>query len=400
MPVEELSVFLYKLTRILFVGLLSLLIYYLINIGNKFVSEEERININKNHIWPAVITIIILVIIYNLFNTYSILSDTLFTIIFSIILAYLFNPIISMFEEKGIPRFWAVILLYVIILAIFFIFAFLILPRTGREIKKFISNMPVYIEEISGIVDKIITKYDATIGELPPVFDTLDIKGTISKNIAGFQKIVLNGLKSFVSTIGNIFAKAVSWILTPILTLYFIVDKEYFMEKALGLIPKKHLDESLGLFEEINDSLSKFVRGRLLMAVYVGVSVTIVLLILRVDFAVAIGFITGFADIIPYIGPFIGFLPAVFFAILDSPGKAVWVAALFLLIQWTENNVLAPKVIGDTTGLHPMVILLSIIVGGGMFGVFGMILSVPIVAVAIILYKFIRNKIKERSMAE
>lgn len=393
MPVEELSVFLYKLNRILFIGLLSLIIYYLINIGNKFVKEDKQINIKKNKLWPGILIIIIMVLIYNMFEKYSILSDTLFTIIFSIILAYLFNPIIVRFEKKGIRRFWGVMILYIIILGIFFIFAFLILPRTGREIKNFISSMPYYIEEFSNLMDNIIGKYDAVMGEFPLILDTFDFKEAISKNITGFQSLMLNGIKSFINTIINMFAKAVSWILTPILTLYFIVDKEYFIEKFLNLIPEKYLDESFELFEEIDVSLSKFVRGRLIMALYVGVLVTISLLVLRVDFAVAIGIITGFADIIPYIGPFLGFLPAVFFALLDRPIKAIWVAVIFFTIQWTENNVLAPKVIGETTGLHPTVVLLSIIVGGGMFGVIGMILSVPIIAVSIILYDFIKNKI-------
>lgn len=130
------------------------------------------------------------------------------------------------------------------------------------------------------------------------------------------------------------------------------------------------------------------------MATYVGIATSIVLLVLGVDFAIVIGFITGVADIIPYIGPFLGFVPAVFFAFISSPIKAIWVAAFFLFIQWLVNNVLAPKIIGDTTGIHPIIILLSIIIGGGIFGVLGMILAVPVVAITIILFKFIKEKFK------
>lgn len=397
MPTGELSIFLYKLTRILLLTLLSLIIYYLINIGNKYVLDKEKIRINKKYISYGIIGTASLVIIYNLFKSYNILSDTLITIILSMILAYLFNPIIIYFEEKGIKRFWGVIILYIIILGIFFIFAFLILPRTGEEIKKFISNMPYYIEEFSKLVDNINIKYDEIIGELPIVLDSFDFKETISENIMGFQNIVVSGIKSFLYSLINLFSKAVSLILTPILTLYFIVDKEYFINNFIKLIPEKHLEESFSLFREIDDSLSKFIRGRLIMAIYVGALVTILLLVLKVDFAVAIGIITGFADIIPYIGPLLGLLPAIFFALLDKPIKALWVALFFFIIQWTENNVLAPKVIGETTGLHPIVVLLSIIVGGGMFGVIGMIMSVPIIAVGIILYDFIKKKLIKKS---
>ena len=123
----------------------------------------------------------------------------------------------------------------------------------------------------------------------------------------------------------------------------------------------------------------------------------IYLLVLGVDFAIVIGMITTVADIIPYIGPFMGFLPAVLFAFMDSPIKAMWVAILFLIVQWAENNVLAPKLLGDKTGLNPIVILISIIIGGGMFGVLGMMLAVPAVSILIILLDFAKMKYNERN---
>ena len=166
------------------------------------------------------------------------------------------------------------------------------------------------------------------------------------------------------------------------------------MDKAKSIIPSKNRKEIIGLLNEIDTSLNLFVRGRLMLALYVGVATTILLLVLKVEFAVVIGFITGIADIVPYIGPFLGFLPAVFFAFLSSPSKAIWVSIIFLLIQWVENNVLAPKVIGDSTGIHPMTILLALVLGGGMFGVVGMIFSVPFIAVSKILFKFAYDKIK------
>ena len=120
------------------------------------------------------------------------------------------------------------------------------------------------------------------------------------------------------------------------------------------------------------------------------------LLIVGVDFAVIIGLITCVADIIPYIGPFLGFAPAVLFALIESPIKAVWVGIIFLAIQWAENNIIAPKLLGDKVGLNPLVILLSIIIGGGMFGVLGMILGVPVVSIMMILIEFFKLKYNEK----
>lgn len=390
----NMSLFLDRTTWILSTVLLILIIYYLINIGNSYVDGRYKIKINYKILLPIFIGLISIVIMRNLFKEYSILSDTFYTIIFSIILAYLFNPVINYFERKGVKRLWGVLLLYLIIVAMVFILAFLVIPRSSKEIKRLIVDMPSYINKASGLIDFLYNEYYSTLGDLPPIFQ--GVQQVIMENIVGLESVVVNGLKTFMGGIINMFSKVVSLVLTPILTLYFLVDKDYFKEKIINIIPRKYRSDCMELSRDIDNSLSKFVRGKIIMSAYVGIATTIVLIILKVDFAIVIGFITGVADVIPYIGPFLGFVPAVFFAFLSSPIKALWLSIIFILIQWTENNILAPKVIGDTTGIHPILILLSIVVGGGVFGVMGMILGVPVVAVLIILYEFIKNKIKEK----
>lgn len=387
-------VFLHRTTWMLFITLLILIIYYLINIGNNYVEGKQKIKINNKIIIPFFIGLITIVLMRSLFKEYAILSDTFYTIIFSIILAYLFNPIINYLESKNINRLWGVLLLYLIIVMIVLIFAFLVIPRSSREIKRLMVDFPYYLDKASGLIDFLYNEYYSTMGDLPPIFQ--GVQQVIMENIVGLESMIVNGLKTFMGGIINTFSKVVSLVLTPILTLYFLVDKDYFKERFLNIIPKKYKNDFMELSRDIDNSLSKFVRGKIIMAAYVGFATTLVLLILGVEFAIVIGFITGFADVIPYIGPFLGFIPAVFFAFLSSPIKALWLSIIFLLIQWSENNILAPKIIGDTTGIHPIIILLSIIVGGGIFGVMGMILGVPVVAVLLILHEFAKEKIKAR----
>ena len=378
--------------------LLILIIYYLINIGNNFVSDKKKIRVNDKKLLPIVLGLVFLFLFYNLFKKHTILSDTFYTIVFSAILAYLFNPIINYLERNKINRLRGVLLLYLCIVAIFLIFFLLVIPKSTTELKRLVVDLPRYLEKASSLIDELYNKYYSTLGDLPPMFQ--GVQQVVMENIAGLESMVVNGLKNFISGILNTFSKVVSLILTPILTFYFLVDKNYFKDKIMGLIPIKYREEYRQLFLEIDDSLSKFVRGKIIMAVYVGIATSIVLLFMRVDFALVIGFITGIADIIPYIGPFLGFLPAVFFAYLISPLKAIWVAAFFIFIQWVENNILAPKVIGDTTGIHPLIILMSIIIGGGIFGVLGMVLAVPVVAILIILFGFISEKLKKPPKTE
>lgn len=382
--------FLVKAVWVLLTILLLLLIYYLINIGNRFISDRNRIEISNKNILITLIFLVGIYILIKTFNKYSFLSDMLYTIVISIIIAYALNPIINYLERKNINRLKGVLIVYLSIVAIIIILAVSVIPKSGQEIKRLVNNLPFYFQQLSNIMDGIYSRYNLVLGGLPPMFQ--GVEAVVMENIVKLENIIADSLKNFVSGILNVASKVVSIVLTPILTLYFLVDKDYFKEKITRLIPERHRRDTLYLASTINTSLNQFIRGRLLMSLYIAIATTILLLIMGIDFAVGIGFITGLFDIVPYIGPLLGYLPAVFFASISKPIKAVWVSVFFVLIQWVENNVLAPKIIGENMGMHPMLILLSIIIGGGIFGVFGMILSVPIVAITRIVYIFFMEK--------
>ncbi|EGY76622.1 hypothetical protein HMPREF9129_1946 [Peptoniphilus indolicus ATCC 29427] len=217
------------------------------------------------------------------------------------------------------------------------------------------------------------------------------------KLVNNLQGSFVDSLKNVGSGVGAIFSKLLRIVLMFIFAFYFTVDKDKFKNGIVKILPRKYKEDILYLSMRINQALLNFVKGRLLLAFFVGFFTMIYLLILRVDFAVVIGIITMIADIIPYIGPFMGFVPAVLFAFIVSPFKALWVAILFVLLQWAENNILAPKLIGDKTGLNPILVLISIIIGGGIFGVLGMILSVPVFSIILILVDYLKIKYNERN---
>lgn len=373
-----------------------LLIYYLVNIGNRFVDNEKRLEVDNRNIVTVVISIIFLYIMIKIFKKHPFLQDLLSTFVVSIILAYAFNPVINYLEKKGIKRGRGVIIVYISLLAIIIILGVSVIPKSVREMKKLGTNFPYYVDELVKMVERFTSNLTSVVGELPPAFK--GIEDSFLEAVKSLETIIGSSLKTFFSKIFDIASKAVSIVLTPILMYYFLVDKDDFKKLIEKAIPKRYKEDVLNLAKTIDGSLILFIRGRLIMSVYIAVATTILLLIMRVEFAFVIGFITGLFDIVPYIGPFIGYLPAVFFGALSSPTKAIWISIFFVLIQWIENNILAPVIIGDNMGLHPMVILLSIIIGGGVFGVFGMILSVPAVATIKIIAEYIYNKRKKRKI--
>lgn len=406
--------------------LLSLMIYYLINIGNRFIEGDKRIKIDLKLIIKIFIAIVILYLVTIIFEKYTILGYTLWSLIIGIIFAYVIDPIVNFLERKGIKRPFGVIIVYITTLIVFAILLVTVIPKTITEITNLLASLPPMIDSMSRGLTKFFYKLaeDYNIN-LPPSFLNM-LSGTtdgVSKSaklvtnsqdpltnmfnsfsnaitniLDNVQKSALDSLRSVVVKLYGLVTSTLKIVLVLIFSFYFSIGKEKYLKSFKKSIPNKYRDDVNYLAVRINASLQQFIRGRLLLALFVGFLTMIYLLILRVDFAIVIGMITCIADIIPYIGPFLGFVPAVLFAFMDAPLKALWVSILFIIIQWAENNILAPKLIGDSTGLNPLAVLISIIIGGGIFGIWGMVVSVPLVSIILILLDFFKLKYNENKV--
>lgn len=405
---------------ILSILLIFLAIYYLINIGNRYIEGKKRINIDLRLITKIFLGILIFYLINIIFNKFPILGYTLSSVIIAIIFAYIIDPIVNYLERKGVKRQFGVIIVYISAILIFGILIVSVIPKTINEISNLLTSLPAMVDtlirEVNNFASNVFAKFNI---ELPENFinvyketnpkvngdvetpqivsDILNsIKATINDLIVKAQGSLMGSLSNVLSKLYGFLTSAFRLVLIIIFSFYFSVDKDRFMHRVKKAIPNKYRDDISYLTSNIDTALQQFIRGRMLMAIFVGLITMAYLLVLRVDFAIIIGLITCVADIIPYIGPFLGCAPAVLFAFMDSPMKALWVLILFVIVQWVENNILAPKLIGDSTGLNPLVILISIIIGGGIFGVWGMVISVPLMSIIFILVDFIKIKYNDR----
>ena len=396
---KTLSVLTYSIT-ILVPILLFLIIYYLINIGNRHIEKDRRIQIDLKFVIKLMIFLVAIYILNIIFRNYPILGDTLWSIVIAAILAYVINPLVNFFEKKGIKRVVGLIIVYVGFIVIVGLLLFIVIPNTIAEVSKLFANLPDTISNWSDNVDEYLNKFRDTFNAAKGADQTYDPVSDVTNSLQvftnKFSRTILSYLETLPSKFTLVASKIIRFVFTLVLSFYFVLDKDEFVAKIRDLVPSKYREDASYLARRINEALMDFVKGRLLMAVFVGAATAIVLLIFRVNFAIIVGLLTMIGDIIPYIGPFIAFVPAVLFAAMDSPIKALIIAACFVIIQWLENNILAGKLIGGTTGLHPVVVLLSILVGGGIFGVAGMILSVPVVSIIIILIDFARMKLNEK----
>ncbi len=372
-----------------------LFIYYFVHICNRFVDEDKQIRISRKRAFQILFVILVMYVIYSLIQKYEIISNILFTVIISLIFSYLLNPVINYLERHNISRGLGIILLYIVVFGIIIAISVSFIPRLGNELKEVLMVLPSYFSTITDFFKDLYDKY-YNLENIAPIIE--NVEGLIFDNINRLQEVLLTSMTKLFTGVGSLLNRMISLVLIPILTFYFLKDKDKLINQVFLIIPKNKRSEIKELLTQIDKSLSQFVRGRLILAIYVGVATTVVLLILDINFAIVIGLLTGIADIIPYFGPFLGFVPAVLFAFLDSATKGIWVAVIFILIQWVENNVLGPKIIGDTTGLHPITVLLSLIIAGNIYGVLGMVFVIPVVSILKILFGFFIDKARKRRL--
>lgn len=379
--------------KILIAILLVVGIYVSIQFSNKRLENGEKIKFNKYKVLRITLCILSIFIMYILFRTYTILKVTLYTFLASVIIAYILNPFMKFLEKKNIKRLYAIILIYVIIALSIFILAIGIFPSTFKQFKHLLFSLPDMVRNFVDYSESIRQNLFTNVPFINQMITS--VNGQLVKIANTMLASSGTWITGMVAGISNFIGIIIQLILIPVITFYLLLEKDKILNAISKSVPDKYENFFVKVWKEIDESLSMFVRGRIIMAIFVGVATMIYLMVFRIEFSFVIGVITCVADIIPYIGPFLGFIPAVLLALFKGPFTALWVAALFCFVQWLENNILGPKILGDSTGMHPLIVLILLIVGGGMFGVLGMIFSVPVAAVVKIIYDNTKPYVKK-----
>ena len=386
--------FLVAVRGLLLILLIALSVYYLINIGNQYIDKSRRIHVDLKIVGLILLGILALIAMRYVFTKFPVVRTTLAALAISVILAYIINPLVNYLETKRLSRRLGVLIVYVGFILILVLLFVVVLPKTIEELRNLFIALPQWLNEWNARILDVSDQIEKMTN-----LDMSRIMSSGQKQVESYvnslENSFLDQIRSMASGMYAALGRIVTFVLVLILTYYFTVDKNRIKVKMYKAIPLNYRSDILNLAGEINSAMMEFLKGKLLLAFIVGLMTMLMLFILGVNFAVAIGLITMIADIIPYIGPFLAFVPAFFFSFMDSWTKAIWVAVLFVFLQWAENNLFAPKTSGKRTGLHPAMVLLCIFIGGGTFGVIGMILSVPIFSILVILKNFVMMKLRE-----
>lgn len=302
-------------------------------------------------------------------------------LIIGFIIAYLLSPLVNRISEK-MPRCLAILATFLaIFLAVFLLFYSLTLLLFGQVAfygpEEMIRQLISYFNEYEQTISQVLTRFPSSL-----LSDGLE--NTINQFISRFaDKIDAAAAVDFAKNIGG---HILNFVLGIVVSFYLLNDRDFFLRlwrKTLHmLLPLKQSAWVKEFLSDVNGVVSRFLRGQLLDGLIVAVLSCIGLSLIKLQFAVFIGIFAGVSNIIPYFGPVIGMIPAAIVGI--STGgleKALMSVLVLFLIQQLDSTIISPKVVGTSTGLHPVFVLLSVAVGGYYFGILGMLLAVPTTAI-------------------
>ncbi len=304
-------------------------------------------------------------------------------LILAVAIVCLLSPLVSLLQKK-MRRIFAVAITYVIFTGIIFVIFFFIIPAIIDQFETFIERFPLYLENLTIITNNFL-KENTIIKSI----ENLIGKDIIPKDASSItqyfiSRINLEEINIFQSatTVGRTLLNIILYIIVgPLLGLYILNHTNRIKTIFIKIIPKRFKNQAAIILDKINKVAGRYIRGQLLISVIIGILCTVVLLVLKVDFAVLLGFIAGLSNMIPLLGPIIGAIPAALAALFISPLKALLVILLFIAIQQIDNYFISPNILKYQVGVHPGIIIFSLIAGGALFGIWGLLIAVPTVAV-------------------
>ncbi|MDD4237988.1 MAG: AI-2E family transporter [Desulfotomaculaceae bacterium] len=321
---------------------------------------------------------------------FYLLKGLMVSFILAAFLTYLLNPIVNAIERRGTPRSYAILLTY---LALAFVVAgiFLhIVPRVLKQLYSLEATIPLYIAQTQQIIQSVQNHY--IVLNIPD-----GVRQIIEQRVVILEEYVLQLVRNAVTVLIGLVGYVFKLLLAPVLAFYLLKDLDLISKKAVAWLPVNLRGEITGLFKQINQVLASFIRGYFLVAGIVSVLTVTSMALLGVDFALMLGLVAGVTELIPYFGPVIGAIPAIGLALLESKWLALKVAVVFIIIHQLEGNIISPKIMSDKVGLHPLLVIFSLLAGGELYGLLGMLLAIPCAAVLKVLLCFAYTKVNTSS---
>lgn len=326
----------------------------------------------------------------------SLVAFILFMMLFSAVLlpfvagmalAYLLDPVADWFERRGFSRLAATLMILLLFVVVLVIVLVLLVPVLGNQLLGFVDKLPGLVRSLQDLLTQHlgdrITKFSGL--KVEDLQSSLgDIMGKAATWIGGVLKSVWSGGQALMSILSL-------FVVTPVVAFYMLLDWDHMVERIDSWLPRHHVETIRELAREMDGAVAGFVRGQVSVCLLLGLFYAVSLVMLGLNFGLLIGIGAGLVSFIPFVGAALGFIASMSVALVQFWPDWHWitaVAAVFAVGQFLEGNILQPKLVGESVGLHPVWLMFALFAFGYLFGFVGMLVAVPAAAMVGVLARF------------
>lgn len=354
-----------------------------------------------NNIIYTLIVMILIGITFLLYSQLDFIIDPILTIfsailtpiIIAFVLFYLLNPIISFLEDKGIPRVWGVSILYVVIVGLIALLVIWLFPILQNQFEDLMRALPTLFEQVTDFITNIAQNVISTDAQEEGFQRVLDFFSNIEANFMNYLTEGFSSLGTIISSVTNV---VIIMLMVPVILFFFLKDGSMFIDGFISKVPPKGRRDVASVLAAIDSQVGNYVKGQMLIALVNGVMMFIGFYLIDLNYSGVLAVAGGILSFIPYLGPTLTFIPAVFVALSQS----LWTVGLLIIvwgvIQFIEGNLIEPNIMGQRLSVHPITIIFILLIMGELLGVVGMLIGVPLYAILKVLFTYAFNKYQKR----
>ena len=318
--------------------------------------------------------------------------STLFApILVSGFLYYMLNPLVELLTEKlKVKRIFAIVFVFLLLIGALVLIIMAVIPNLIKQLTQLAANIPDLIQQIE-VAIKGLSKNDA--------LKHLDLNQELAKLNLSYGMIIQKFMSGVAISLGSVFSTIASaamlLITVPFILFYMLKDGHRALPNILRLVSEKRKESVANLLKEMNRTLANYISGQMIECIFVGTFTFLGYLIFGIKYAFLLGVIAGITNLVPYLGPYLGLLPAIVVTIFNNPVQALICCGVVLVVQQIDSNVIYPNVIGKSLSIHPLTIIIILLVAGNLAGLLGIFLGVPLYAIARTIIAFAYRMAKE-----
>lgn len=318
-------------------------------------------------------------------------------------LFYLLNPLVKILMKIRIKKFkvkrpLAIAVVFLLLISVLGLVISFFIPRLIEQIKSLVIGLPGYLSELQRFLTNLFNNSHIDWLQKVDLHSYMNkFEGSLTSIL---KKFILSLTTSLGSVIGTITSVTVTLVTVPFILFYMLKDGEKLVPTVEKFFPEHNRSKVARLLHEMSATLSRYISGQMIECLFVGTFSAIGYSMTGIPYALLVGLFAGITNIIPYLGPYIGLMPALFLAFSKSLPTVFWVIVVCIVVQQLDGNLVYPNVIGKSLHLHPLTIIIILLVAGNIAGLLGMILGVPLYAVTKVVVKFVYDIAQIRTTPE